>query len=95
VVVDWLWRAATPGDRYSIVAEADGVALPYAVCKVVVSGVPRFESWRRGQALRGSGFWGGTLIGAFADAALARAACIKDNEDGVSDSNKNVDEGQP
>ena len=95
MVVDWLWRAATPGDRYAIVVELNSVPLPYAVCKLVVGDAPRFEAWRRAPALRGSGFWGGTLLGAFADAAEARAACIKDNEDGVSDYNKNVCAGQP
>lgn len=72
------WRAALPGDRYAIVACAeDGSLLPYSVARVVIAGVSRFEAWRRFPAARG-GFWGGALLGWFADAQAARRRCVDD-----------------
>ena len=65
------WRAASPGDRYAIVAVLNNNPLPYSVAKVD----GRFEAWHREINPRG-GYWGGTIISFHTDAQQARAACI-------------------
>lgn len=70
-----------PGDRYAIVLHGEAGLLPYSVARVVVAGVQSFEAWRRHVAPRG-GFWGGDLLGRYAEASAARRRCVDDLEAG-------------